>query len=521
MSSRYSDNGSSSSQEARAMERAPLMAPHPPKANQLSIRTTSNNARNINIMVLTVFLSSIGFTLMMPSMYGYLNSVNPKYGDRYNGWATAIYSFGQFVASPVFGYWGNRRPTIEPVVFSLVIALIGNALYATCSSFGQAFIPMIFLARFLVGVGAGNVAVCRAFASEKSDISNKTQVMGKMSGAQGAGFVLGPALGFGLTYVHFYIGSLPVSKFTSPGYVSVLLGIVNIIFVVIFFRDQPSSVTPISSPVVQSINSVQDEEVVAIKKPEGPEEDRLAVYISIYLFAVVISIFAVFESIMAMMTDKYYGWGPRANGLLMGCSGVLSLVVFFAISTPLIKKFQDRKMALFGFFNLFIALLFLASYDNGPFNWEKGLPKWQLFIGAVFVSIGYPISSSMMYAIFAKILSPKQQGTKMGWLTSGGSLARMLGPLWATALFVDVADDVLYLTCAGLTASAFIVLCIFYKRLAPHSDYINAQIQKDQQQQQQDDMSHDDDYNDYIENYNTTPHGGSIYVRDDDLSISQ
>ncbi|GAM20734.1 hypothetical protein SAMD00019534_039090 [Acytostelium subglobosum LB1] len=428
------ESSSSSSSSSSLMENAPLIVPAT-AGNQLSSKTLAMNAKNINLMVLTVFLSSIGFTLMMPSMYPYLKS-EAKADAKYNGPLVAIYSFGQFVASPVFGYWGNRRPTIEAIIVSTLVAMIGNGIYAFTSEFGQAFIPMIFTARFLVGVGAGNVAVCRAFASERTDASNKTQTMGKMSGAQGAGFVIGPVIGFALSKINFNIGSVVVSEYTAPGFVSVILGLVNLVLILLYFRETPVVAKPAAPSSL--INSPLEEETLLVKKDE-PKESLLPVFVSIYLFAVVISIFAVFESILTVMTNYYYKWGTSQNGLLMTCS--------------------------------------------------------------VFVSIGYPIASSLMYAIYSKILNPSSQGTMMGWLTSGGSLARMFGPLWANALF-GVADDILFFTSAGLTASGFIVLCIFYHKLAPRKQPVVEEVIIN------------------TDNYNTTPIGettyvGSISVRDE------
>jgi ceroid-lipofuscinosis MFS transporter 7 len=51
------------------------------------------------------------------------------------------------------------------------------------------------------------------------------------------------------------------------------------------------------------------------------------------------------------------------------------------------------------------------------------------------IGIGYPISSAYMFSIYSKVLNPAFQGTKMGYLTAGGSLARMLGPLWAVMAY--------------------------------------------------------------------------------------
>ncbi|EGG24643.1 hypothetical protein DFA_02887 [Cavenderia fasciculata] len=455
------------------------LLPKPAHGSQVHpVQPSNKYAMYINLMVLTVFLQSIGFTVMMPSMFDYLKYIDPSFG-QYNGWIIACYSAGQFIASPLFGWWSNRRPTREPLVISIVISMIGNILYAVCYLFGSKAVFIMAVARFIVGFGAGNVSVCRAFASEKSDISNKTTTMGKMSGAQGVGFVLGPGIGFLMAYLHAQKGQFLFNQYTAPAYLSVVTAAFNILILLIKFdppREDKKSAGEETKPL---LGGDVEEDGASVGTPiKKAHNETLPIFVSIYLFAVVISIFAVFETILTEMTAKDYNWQVKANGFILGGTGILSVAVFIIIAMPFIKKIDDRKTALFGFLSLFIALLLLANY-GAPFHWENSLPKWQFFLGSVFVSIGYPIASSLIYAIFSKVLNPKLQGTKMGWLTAGGSLARMLGPIWAQSIWNYKADtsptlggEVLFFTTAGIALSGFVVLLAFYRKLSPHPDYV-------------------------------------------------
>eukprot|EP01133_Synstelium_polycarpum_P009823 gene9823-11473_t len=404
----------------------------------------------INIMAVTVFLQSIGFTMTLPSMLKYLeNCSSYDFAKSYFAIVVACYSAGQFIGSPIFGYWGNKRSPREPINISIVISIVG---------------------RFIVGIGAGNVSTCRAVASESSEASNKTQTMGKMSGSQGAGFVLGPAIGFALSFIHIDKGDLHLDQYTLPGYFSALTSLFNIIILMWKFNPTRNPAAPVLS--ANSVNNeAKDPLLLNGQVTKGKEtESLLAVCVSIFLFAIVISIFAVFETILTLLTADYYKWTPKANYIIMGGTGILSVVVFIIIAMPFIKKIDDRKMAIVGLVNLCVSLVLLANYPQI----ESGLPKWQFYLGSIFLSIGYPIASSMMYAIFSKVLHPNLQGTKMGWLTSGGSIARLLGPLWSSPMFNKLGGEVLFLTCTGLSSLAVIVLLIFYKKLSPHPEFVSA-----------------------------------------------
>ncbi|EAL71248.1 hypothetical protein DDB_G0272192 [Dictyostelium discoideum AX4] len=440
---------------------------------------------SINIMVLTVFLQSIGFTLILPSMLNYLNSNDPQF-KRYFGYIVALYSLGQFLGSPLFGKWSNKRAASEPVVISIVISIIGSIFYSICYKFhGFAFPAIMGTARFIVGFGAGNVSVCRAYATETATIENKTQIMGKMSGAQGAGFVLGPGIGFLLNFCNFTIGQMVINKYTAPGYLSILLAILNIILVLVSFRDaRDLEKRNLKTPETASLLSINDADADAdanndADKPKKNMEQRLKpIVLSIFLFMVVITIFAVFETVLTLMTLQYYDWGSTENYIILGTSGIISVGIFIAISSPVIKKFDDRKTALFGFTCLFIALVLLINY-NIPIGSRMTLPKWQFFMGSAFVSVGYPIASSLVYAIFSKVLNPNShtQGTKMGWLTAGGSLARMVGPLWSQEIWTATNQQgmELFFVTAVITLIAIVVFIIFYKDLSPHPEFVSQQ----------------------------------------------
>ena len=72
------------------------------------------------------------------------------------GWIVAAYSFGQLIASPFFGFWADKRPAREPLIFALLINVIFNVLYSYCEAFEPGVASWVMLAsRAMVGFGAG------------------------------------------------------------------------------------------------------------------------------------------------------------------------------------------------------------------------------------------------------------------------------------------------------------------------------------------------------------------------------
>ncbi len=335
----------------------------------------------------------------------------------------AIYSVGQFVGSLVFGFWSNRRRTIEPLLVSLVFLLVANLYYGFAQDFPVTdSFPRgwhVFIARFFVGFGAGNVALARAFVSEGSTLENRNMAMTITGAAQGMGFVLGPAVGFAFTLMpNYHWGPIAINGYTCAGFASAFFTLLNMILVPLLFRDIPHK-------------SAQ-----GAARPKAPPMTRgeLVPMLSVmWVFFVILTSFSVFETITGPLTQDFFGWGDTKNGLLIFAAGLFSVVVFIVLGIVTTKvKMDDRVMVLFGCVAMFFSNIVVVPYWG-----TQGLGLWQLIVSSVLIGLGYPVASAITYALFSKVIHPMAQGDKMGYLTACGSLARMLGPIWATALYMS------------------------------------------------------------------------------------
>nr|XP_061810782.1 major facilitator superfamily domain-containing protein 8-like isoform X6 [Nerophis lumbriciformis] len=107
-------------------------------------------------MYFTMFLSSVGFTIVITSLWPYLQKSDDGADATFLGWVVAAYSVGQMAASPLFGLWSNRRPRREPLVCSIFINLSANIYYAYASLPATGNKYHILISRAFVGFGAGH-----------------------------------------------------------------------------------------------------------------------------------------------------------------------------------------------------------------------------------------------------------------------------------------------------------------------------------------------------------------------------
>lgn len=75
------------------------------------------------------------------------------------GWIVAAYSFGQLVASPLFGLCADYMPTMVPLVVSLLISIVFNVFYCYAGAFGPGSAGWVLVVtRALIGFGAGELS---------------------------------------------------------------------------------------------------------------------------------------------------------------------------------------------------------------------------------------------------------------------------------------------------------------------------------------------------------------------------
>lgn len=91
------------------------------------------------------------------------------------------------------------------------------------------------------------------------------------------------------------------------------------------------------------------------------------------------------------------------------------------------------------------------------------------------LSAGFPLSQSFCLSLAARILGPTSQVALMRYVTSAGSLARVLGPLWGMALFgLDVSGRVVYISLFAVALAAPLLVAAAWRKLAPSAVYFPA-----------------------------------------------
>ncbi len=316
------------------------------------------------------------------------------------GYIVSGFPLGQFVFSPIFGWWGSKRNMREVLIFSLIVNAVGYVMFSVVTT-GW----LLLFARFVIGMGGANTAVLRAYASMASSEDNRTAVMAKMSAAQSFGFLLGPGLGFLFAFKQFSfsVGGLIVNQYTAAGFAAAFIIMLNLVVLLIFFKDikhDASSTSPSNSiPAKMDVPAV--------------------ITLMTFFFSCVF-VFSVYEGVATQITENNYNWQWKLNGIYLTACGAMSIAGFVALK-PLEARIGSRQVMVTAM--VLAALSYIPLCDKiFP---DHFVPLWAYIMSSLLLSFGYPTAQAMSLVLFTKIIPTSKQGLMMGLLTSTGSVARM------------------------------------------------------------------------------------------------
>lgn len=111
---------------------------------------------SVRIIYFTMFLMSLGFSIVLTGIWPYLDKMDPNAGKEFMGYIVGANPLGQMLFSPLVGWWGNKRNSIRlPLLFSLGMFTLSSAVYSSLEIFPSHAKWWMLGSRFFVGVSSG------------------------------------------------------------------------------------------------------------------------------------------------------------------------------------------------------------------------------------------------------------------------------------------------------------------------------------------------------------------------------
>lgn len=379
-----------------------------------------------------VFIDFLGYGILIP--------IIPLYAEHFGageftiGLLIAAYALMQFLFAPILGRLSDaygRRPI-------LLGSIAGNA--AAYVLFGLAgSILVLFAARVLSGMMAGNVAVAQAYVTDVLEPENRAKGFGVLGAAFGLGLVFGPALGGFLSSAEIVTTArdlLPMfeqylTPFSLPAFATAAIAVTNLVFAIVLLPKAGIDASTNHDNGFANVGRLVENQLLLGLV--------LSYSIRSLAYSSMVSMFVVF-------TADIYGYGPTMNGYILAFIGILvSLNQGFVVDKIIDRTREFRVISVGASIESVCLILVPFSPLVGDIFFQESLFRqvpWltpqlaSLLIIVGVLATGDAFTTVSINTLISKVSTENRQGENLGFAQSGDGLARATGPMIAGSLYL-------------------------------------------------------------------------------------
>ena len=369
----------------------------------------------------TMMVDMIGFSIVLPLLPFYATEFGAA--DWMVGPLVASFSVAQLIATP---FWGKisdhygRRPLI---LVGLAFSAVSYVLFGLATT-----ITVLFVSRIVQGASGGTIAVAQAYVADTTMPERRAQVLGWLSAATGAAFMIGPAIG---SWAFRWGGP------SAPGFVAATLCLVNLAFA---FRFLPET-SEIREQGRRSSFTVPPLREVLRTALRAPLFQMIAVYfLGMGAFTAITTIFPLF-------LESRFGIDETTVGYVFVAVGAVSVLVRGIAVGPLVHRFSEPFVSRLGAVLLSVGLAVGIFADTYP----------MLAVAIAFIAAGTGTLFPPLAALISRSAGPEVQGSTLGVNQFFGGVARVIGPLLGAAVFDAYGPSAPFLAATIGVGLAFLI----------------------------------------------------------------
>lgn len=430
--------------------------------------------KSVYIVFISLLLDLLAFTMILPLFPSLLEHyrVNDNWGlyswlserihyfqelvgapEKFNsvlfgGFLGSMYSFLQFVASPIVGGLSDvvgRKPMMLICMTGISLSYILWALSTNLAYF--------IIARFIGGISKGNVSLSMAIITDVSTEKTRGKGMALVGIAFSLGFIVGPMIG---AIFAVWAKNRTDMWFTVPASFALFLALADLVFFLFYFQESlpPNKRTKTFKSTFNDVKAfiyVHDlfkfTAVTGLKESERKELKVIGLVYFVYLF-----IYSGLEFTLTFLTHHVFNYTSMEQGWMFFAIGLTMAVIQggYVRRVPLSKTKATTVIGLWIIIPSFVAVGLAKS---------AGLLYFGLFL--------FALSTALVVTCFMTMASQygsaQQKGAVMGIIRSLGALARASGPIVASIMFWSLGSKMTYLV--GAVSLLWPVLKLQYLKI--------------------------------------------------------
>ena len=363
------------------------------KIRKLYLLTPVMKRSPLLVVFITIFIDLLGFGIIIPILPNYTKDLGATALEV--GLIAGVYSLMNFFFSPFWGTLSDRFGRKPIILISILITASSYFLFSFSNT-----LALVFLSRFLAGIGSANISTVQACVADISKPENRTKMMGIIGAAFGLGFIFGPPVG-GFVKHHYGIEWV--------GYIAMSLCIINFVMAFFLLPETIKEKNPEASFALHPFKELRG----AFRK----ELIRDLFFIN-FLY---ITAFAAMQITIPLLWKNHYHITDEGIGYIFMFIGIASASVQAGMIGWLNKNFGERRLLISGAVMMMIALALVPIAPQNLF-----IPMLALII--ILISVANGCITPTLTSLISKNSAATEQGQMLGLNMSFASLARVVGP---------------------------------------------------------------------------------------------
>jgi MFS family permease len=383
------------------------------------------------ILFVTVLVDMIGFGIVLPLL--------PFYAEEFGATPLQVtlliasFAATQFVAVPVWGRVSDRLGRRPFIVAGLFASAVSYLIFGLAGS-----LATLFISRIAAGAAGGTISVAQAYVADTTGPEDRAHGLGMLGAASGLGVLIGPAIGGYFSGFGYHV----------PGFIAAGLCAANGI-AAIFFLPESRRASPASTARTDQApdRGAASRGQAATLQGWVRSMTSYPFYLLLLVYFLSIMSFTAMTAVLALYADRAFGMTAMDMGIVFAVAGGTTVVVRGLLIGWLARRVGERRIVLAGTVVLALSLMAIPLVQNAAMIFAL-VPFWALAAGLTFPSLASLVSQGS---------DAESQGSMLGGQQVVGGIARVIGPVWAGALFGAVGIGSPFVVGAVLVTVAALV----------------------------------------------------------------